>query len=56
MKKIILTLNVLFFTLLSFSQGIAIQGIARDDNNTGRNKLIYNLIQKIGIKNIHAFF
>jgi hypothetical protein len=36
MKKIILTLSVLFFTLLSFSQGIAIQGLARDVNNTAR--------------------
>ena len=37
MKKVILTLTVLFFTLLSFSQvseGIAVQGIARDANNT----------------------
>ena len=39
MKKIILTLNVLFFTLLSFSQGIAIQGIARDDNNTAKTNV-----------------
>ena len=36
MKKVILTLTVLFFTLLSFSQGIAVQGIARDANNTAR--------------------
>jgi hypothetical protein len=36
MKKIILTLSIFFFTLLSFSQGIAIQGIARDANNTAR--------------------
>ena len=39
MKKVVLTLTVLFFTLLSFSQvsvpeGIAVQGIARDANNT----------------------
>lgn len=39
MKKFILTLSVLFFTLLSFSQGIAIQGIARDDNNTARTNV-----------------
>lgn len=36
MKKVILTLTALFFTLLSFSQGIAVQGIARDANNTAR--------------------
>ena len=30
MKKVILTLTALFFTLLSFSQGIAVQGIARE--------------------------
>ena len=39
MKKVVLTPTVLFFTLLSFSQvsvpeGIAVQGIARDANNT----------------------
>jgi microcystin-dependent protein len=37
MKKVVLNLTVLFFTLLSFSQvqeGIAVQGIARDANNT----------------------
>ena len=36
MKKIILTLSVLFVTLFSFAQGIAIQGIARDANSTAR--------------------
>jgi len=36
MKKVILTLTALFFSLLSFSQGIAVQGIARDANNTAR--------------------
>ena len=36
MKKVVLTLTALFFTLLSFSQGIAVQGIARDANNTAR--------------------
>lgn len=36
MKKVILTLSALFFTLISFSQGIAVQGLARDENNTAR--------------------
>ena len=36
MKKIALTFSALFFTLISFSQGIAVQGLARDANNTAR--------------------
>ena len=36
MKKIALTFSALFFTLISFSQGIAVQGLARDENNTAR--------------------
>ena len=36
MKKVILTLSALFFTLISFSQGIAVQGLARNENNTAR--------------------
>jgi microcystin-dependent protein len=36
MKKIALTFSALFFTLISFSQCIAVQGLARDENNTAR--------------------
>ena len=43
MKKVILTLTALFFTLLSFSQGIAVQGIARDANNTARVNTLLTL-------------
>ena len=50
MKKFILTLSVLFFTLLSFSQGIAIQGIARDDNNTARTNVNVALTFEIYFK------
>ena len=47
MKKVILTLTALFFTLLSFSQGIAVQGIARDANNTARVNTLLTLQFKV---------
>ena len=47
MKKVILTLAALFFTLLSFSQGIAVQGIARDANNTARVNTLLTLQFKV---------
>jgi len=47
MKKVILTLTALFFTLLSFSQGIAVQGIARDANNTARVSTLLTLQFKV---------
>jgi len=43
MKKVILTLCILFFTLFSFAQGIAIQGIARDANNTAKTNASISL-------------
>lgn len=36
MKKIILTFAILFLSYFGYSQGIAVQGIARDVNNTAR--------------------
>ena len=47
MKKVILTLTALFFTLLSFSQGIAVQGIARNANNTARVNTLLTLQFKV---------
>jgi len=47
MKKVILTLAALFFTLLSFSQGIAVQGIARNANNTARVNTLLTLQFKV---------
>jgi len=47
MKKVVLTLTALFFTLLSFSQGIAVQGIARNANNTARVNTLLTLQFKV---------
>ena len=47
MKKVVLTLAALFFTLLSFSQGIAVQGIARNANNTARVNTLLTLQFKV---------
>ncbi len=47
MKKVILTLTALFFSLLSFSQGIAVQGIARNANNTARVNTLLTLQFKV---------
>ena len=51
MKKVILTLTALFFTLLSFSQGIAVQGIARNDNNTARLNTLLTLKFEVYYRN-----
>jgi hypothetical protein len=47
MKKIALTFSALFFTLISFSQGIAVQGLARDENNTARTGVDVSLTFEI---------